>query len=251
MISRRRLLEWASSAVAFRLAQQSRGGDGHLSVKLRAPRQTATLGEHALGLGSNSGRDGLLIVPKSYRPDVPAPLAVILHGAGGSARRVLSFFGVADELGVIVLSPESRGGTWDAIRGSFGPDIEFLDRALSLTFDRCAVDRNRVAIGGFSDGASYGLSVGLASGDLFTHILACSPGFVSPGSVHGRPRIFVSHGTADRILPIGSTSRRIVPLLEKSGYAVTYREFDGPHTVPPPVAREAFTWFTGEKPRVQ
>ena len=195
MISRRRLLEWASSAVAFRLAQQSRGGDGHLSVKLRAPRQTATLGEHALGLGSNSGRDGLLIVPKSYRPDVPAPLAVILHGAGGSARRVLSFFGVADELGVIVLAPESRGGTWDAIRGSFGPDIEFLDRTLSLTFDRCAVDRNRVAI--------------------------------------------------------GSTSRRIVPLLEKSGYAVTYREFDGPHTVPPPIAREAFTWFTGEKPRVQ
>ena len=182
---------------------------------------------------------------------MPAPLAVILHGAGGSARRVLSFFGVADELGVIVLSPESRGGTWDAIRGSFGLDIEFLDRALSLTFDRCAVDRNRVAIGGFSDGASYGLSVGLASGDLFTHILACSPGFVSPGSVHGRPRIFVSHGTADRILPIGSTSRRIVPLLEKSGYAVTYREFDGPHTVPPPIAREAFTWFTGEKPRVQ
>ena len=121
MISRRRPLAWASSAVAFRLAPQSGGGDGNLSVKLRAPRQTATPGEHALGLGGNSGRDGLLIVPKSYRPDVPAPLAVILHGAGGSARRVLSFFGVADELGVIVLAPESRGGTWDAIRGSFGP----------------------------------------------------------------------------------------------------------------------------------
>ena len=80
---------------------------------------------------------------------MPAPLAVILHGAGGSARRVLSLFSVADELGVIVLAPESRGSTWDAIRGGFGPDIEFLDRALSLTFDRCAVDRNRVPSAAF------------------------------------------------------------------------------------------------------
>ena len=135
-------------------------------------------------------------------------------------------------------------------RGSFGPDIEFLDRALSVTFDRCAVDRNRVAIGGFWMVPVRTLGRPCQRRSR-THILACSPGFVSPGSVHGRPRIFVSHGTADRILPIGSTSRRIVPLLEKSGYAVTYREFDEPHTAPPPIAREAFTWFTGEKPRVQ
>ena len=33
----------------------------------------------------------------------------------------------------------------------------------------------------------------------------------SPGPTRGRPRVFVSHGKADQILPIESTSRRIVP----------------------------------------
>jgi phospholipase/carboxylesterase len=38
---------------------------------------------------------------------------------------------------------------------------------------------------------------------IFTHIIAFSPGFVIPGAgLRGKPRIFVSHGTADRILPI-------------------------------------------------
>ncbi len=252
MISRRRILALASAAVSLRLLQRPGGAsDGHLSVTPKAPRLKTPPGEQALGLGGGSGRDGLLVVPAGYRPDSPAPLAVMLHGAGGAARRVASLFSVADELGVIILAPESRGGTWDGIRGSYGPDIEFLNRALAHTFDRLAVDRRRLAIGGFSDGASYGLSVGLANGDLFTHILACSPGFAIPGTVRGRPRIFVSHGTADQILPISSTSRRIVPELEKLGYTVTYREFDGPHTVPPGIARDGFAWFTGANPRVQ
>jgi phospholipase/carboxylesterase len=254
MISRRRLIALASGAIALRsgLALVQRpASSGHLSVTPRTPRGKVTPGEKPLGLDLDSGRDGLLVVPAGYRPDRPAPLAVMLHGAGGAARRVSSLFAVADELGVIVLAPESRGRTWDGIRGGYGPDIDFLNQALAYTFDRCAVDRQRLAIGGFSDGASYGLSVGLASGDLFTHILACSPGFVIPGPTRGRPRIFVSHGTADQVLPIESTSRRIVPALEKAGYAVTYREFDGPHAVPPAIAREAFTWFTGARPGVQ
>jgi phospholipase/carboxylesterase len=217
-----------------------------LSVAFKAASRTTPPGTHALALGDES-RDGLLLVPASYRPDSPAPLAVMLHGAGGSARRVTGLFPVADELGVIVLSPESRGSTWDGIRDRYGPDIDFLNRALASAFDRCNVDRRRLAIGGFSDGASYGLSVGLANGDLFTHVLACSPGFIiPPGATRGRPRVFISHGKSDRILPIDSTSRKIVPQLEQGGYAVKYREFDGPHAVPPEIAREAFTWFIGK-----
>jgi phospholipase/carboxylesterase len=224
--------------------QAMRGGDGRLSVRVKPPTIKTTPAEYTLGLGGE--RDGLLIVPKSYRPEVAAPLAVVLHGAGGRARRVAGLFSVAAELGVIVLAPESRAGTWDAIRGGYGPDVEFLNRALAHTFERCAVDRRRVAIGGFSDGATYGLSVGLINGDLFTHILACSPGFVIPGTAQGKPRIYMSHGTADEILPIDLTSRRIYPELKRAGYHVKYTEFEGPHGVPPAIAREALTWFRGD-----
>ena len=46
--------------------------------------------------------------------------------------------------------------------------------------------------------------------------------------------------------PIDHCSRRIVPQLKQAGYDVRYREFDGPHTMPPEIAREALAWF-GEK----
>ena len=243
-LNRRRFLALGSAAL-IPAAPQRRQGNSRLQARPGVPTATVAPGEHSLGLAT--GRDGLLRIPGTYRPDTPAPLALLLHGAGGRARRIVSLLGVADSLGVIVLAPESRDGTWDAIRGDFGPDVEFVNRALEHTFARCAVDKRRVAIGGFSDGASYALSLGLDNGDLFTHILAFSPGFIIPAASRsplGRPRVFVSHGKQDEILPIGSTSRRLVPALENGNYAVTYREFDGPHSVPPSIAHEGFLWFT-------
>jgi predicted esterase len=103
-----------------------------------------------------------------------------------------------------------------------------------------------VAMGGYSDGASYALSLGIANGDLFTHVLAFSPGFMAPPAQVGSPRIFVSHGTHDRWLPIQRCSRRIVPQLERAGYEVRYQEFSGGHVVPPEIEHEATVWFTAE-----
>ena len=231
----------AAGLAIVRAVQPSRGGDSLLRARPKKPTRPITSGELPLGLGGD--RDGLLIVPAAYQAEKGAPLAVMLHGAGGSARRIVALSSIAQSLGIVVLAPESRGTTWDAIRGPFGPDVEFINRTLEHTFDRCLVDRRRVAIGGFSDGATYGLSLGLDNGGLFTHILAFSPGFSVSRRPQGKPRIFISHGRADQILPIEQTSRQLVPALENAGYLVTYREFDGPHTVPPEIAREAFAAF--------
>ena len=84
---------------------------------------------------------------------------------------------------------------------------------------------------------------GTTGGDLFTCILACSPGFIVPSTTRGKPRVFISHGTKDQILPIDATSRRILPDLQRAGYVVQYREFDGPHTVPPAIAQEALKFI--------
>lgn len=199
-------------------------------------------GLRSLGFGAE--RDGLLSVPVGYRPEQPAPLVVMLHGAGGNARHGMDpFLGLADEAGLLLLAPDSRGRTWDVILGEYGPDVAFIDRALAWTFDRYAVDPERIAVEGFSDGASYALSIGIGNGDLFGHVVAFSPGFAAAGAREGEPRIFVSHGIDDDVLPIEATSRRVVPRLRRDGYDVTYREFDGPHTVPPEIAREAVDWF--------
>jgi phospholipase/carboxylesterase len=193
---------------------------------------------------SGSDRDGVLHVPPSYTPGRPAPLVLSLHGAGGSGRRSLRRIRpLADELGLLVLSPDSRESTWDVVRTGFGPDVEFVDRALDLVFARYAVDPARIAAEGFSDGASYALSLGLLNGDLFSNVIAFSPGFVLAEHRRGRPRCFVSHGTHDPVLPIDQCSRRIVRELRDDRYDVRYTEFDGGHVVPPEVARAAVDWL--------
>jgi len=215
-----------------------------LAARPRKPSLPAPPGLTRLGLTPGS-RDGLLYVPPSYAPERPFPLVLLLHGAGGSAHEIIArMTDLADSARIIILAPDSRGRTWDVLLDGFGADITAIDEALDWTFERCAVDRRHVAIGGFSDGAAYALSVGLANGDLFTHVLAFSPGLMEPPALVGRPRIFISHGTRDQILPIDVTSRAFVPKLEGAGYRVRYQEFEGPHTVPADIAREAMQWFT-------
>ncbi|MFC6592325.1 alpha/beta hydrolase [Deinococcus lacus] len=120
-----------------------------------------------------------------------------------------------------------------------------MDRALQLVFSRYAVDPAHLALDGFSDGASYALSLGLGNGDLFSHLLGFSPGFLAPAGQVGRPRIFVSHGTADRVLPVERCGRVIRDQLRGAGYDLHYREFAGGHTVPSEVQAEALAWWLG------
>jgi predicted esterase len=206
---------------------------------------SAARGVQKLGLGGR--RDGLLYVPESYRADRPAPLVVMLHGAGGNADHALDpLLKLADEAGLLLLAPDSRGPTWDVIMDDYGPDVAFIDGALAHVFARYAVDPERIAVEGFSDGASYALSLGVGNGDLFRHVIAFSPGFLAPPRQEGEPRLFISHGTQDTVLPIGPCSRTVVPRMERAGYQVRYREFEGGHHVPPRIAREALDWFTAK-----
>jgi phospholipase/carboxylesterase len=232
-----------SSLVSMACPAQSRpgpGSDGRLGSRPQSG-VTTTASSGALGLAT--GRDATLQLPSTPHAS-PLPLLLMLHGASQSGTSMLRRVGAAaDEAGVAVLAPDSRGGTWDAIRGEFGEDMMFIDRALEYVFARVSIDPARVIVGGFSDGASYALSLGLANGDLFPRVAAFSPGFVISAAVHGHPRFFVSHGTNDPILPIDQCSRVIVPRLRSMGYDVTFREFDGRHEVPPAVAREAMHWM--------
>jgi phospholipase/carboxylesterase len=73
--------------------------------------------------------------------------------------------------------------------------------------------------------------------------VAFSPGFFAPAGPQGRPRILVTHGIHDAVLPIDRCSRRLVPRLRAAGYDVTYEEFDGGHTVTPAHAIRALEWL--------
>ena len=224
--------------------------DGYAKGRLKArpsePDGAAPVGLRPLELG---GSEGYLYVPAGYAARRgPAPLALLLHGAGEDARDGLAQLRQqADEEDLILLALSSRGPTWDLVlgRGRYGKDVAAIDEALGQVFSSYTVDAGRVAVGGYSDGASYALSLGISNGDLFGHVLAFSPGFMAPAGRVGSPRFFVSHGTRDGWLPIDRTSRRLVPELRGLGYEVRYQEFDGPHVVPPAIAQEAVDFFVG------
>ena len=191
-------------------------------------------------------RGAILYVPASYTPAAPCPLIVALHGAGGDASSWARLYESCDEHGIVLLAPDSRERSWDRVVGDFGPDVAFIDAALRYTFERCAIDPVRIALSGFSDGASYALSLGPSNGDLFTHLIAWSPGFSDPTDpIVGEPKVFVSHGTLDRVLPVAASRHAIVPMFEMDGYATEYHEFEGTHEMPPEVIESTMEWFLG------
>ena len=252
--TRRRLLT-AAGALAGAVALAGCGGSlPGATGSTRAARLTARpqpdpaavpLAPGTQPLDLDVERPPLLGVPPGLAGGA-APLVVALHGAGGDAAAGLGVLGdLADEAGLLVLAPASRGTTWDAVTGRPDRDAAVLDEALTRVFATVLVDPARIAVAGFSDGASYALGLGLANGDLFGRVVAFSPGFVAGSSREGRPAVFVSHGDADDVLPVERTSRRIVPALRDDGYDVTYREFAGGHAVPPEVAGEAVDRLAG------
>jgi predicted esterase len=214
---------------------------GRLRVRLRPPLVPAgRTGALAID-GPDGDRLAVAFVPQPAG-DHPYRLMVLLHGAGGSARQALDLLRpIATEHRLLLVAPQSAAATWDLVRSGFGPDVERLDRVLTEIVGGYPVER--MFIGGFSDGASYALSLGVTNGDVFDAVVAFSPGFLAPLLTHGRPRIFISHGTADRVLPIDRCSRPMVPRLRMMGYEVTYEEFAGGHEVPPLIARQAVRWL--------
>jgi phospholipase/carboxylesterase len=196
-----------------------------------------------LGLG-DADRDGLMYVPRSFKREEAMPLLVLLHGAGNTALSTQYSYQYADEFNFIVVAPDSRDErTWDMIVGMWGPDLEFIGEAIKYAKRQCTIKDDHIGLAGFSDGASYALSMGIGNGDVFTRVMAMSPGLMQPAAVRGKPKIFISHGTADQVMPSDITSRKFVPRLKTLGYDVTYREYEGRHTLPPAIAQEAMEWF--------
>ena len=221
-----------------------------ISARPHPPTTRLSPGAHPLRLGRAiyrlKLRDGTLFVPNKSVSGTPVPLLVVLHGGGGQARDFDFMFPIADEFGVALLTLDARHNTWDGVDSPFGPDVLFIDQTLRHTFDRVAIDPTRIALGGLSDGGMYALTIGMINGDLFTHLLAFAPGYIqAPAPPVGKPRVFLGHGTRDRVYSVLGSRARLLPQLREAGYDVTYYEFDGPHFITPPAARQALGWLTG------
>jgi phospholipase/carboxylesterase len=216
---------------------------GRLTFRHRTPTlPPLAAGRHDLGLFET--RDYVLIVPEGLDAAAPTPLMVMFHGGGGSAAKILPVMRRhAEEHRFLLLVPQSLMPTWDIVIAGNGPDRERLDLALAWIADRFMIAPDKFAFAGHSDGGSYALSTGLCNGDIVTHTLAFSAGFMTPLAQEGAPRIFIAHGSKDTQTPVETAGRAHAARLHAAAYDVTYIEYDGPHASQPHLVDAAVRYF--------
>lgn len=199
-------------------------------------------GRNRLGIADE--RDSVLFVPTGLDALGPVPLFVMFHGAGGFPEKVLPFIEEhAERDKFLILAPHSMYPTWDIVIGGSGPDLDRLHQALVEVTSRYRVDRDHLAFAGFSDGASYALSIGITNGDIASHVIAFSGGFMSIFTQEGAPKVFIAHGLSDEQLPIETSGRANATKLKAAGYDVQYIEFNGLHAIQPAIVGMAIQFF--------
>ena len=151
-----------------------------------------------------------LRLPPAYADGRPVPLVVVLHGGGGSGRRMSRHIGmgpIADREGFAVVYPDGIGGSWNDGRGIAGrgsDDVGFIRTLLDTLSRRLRLDTTRIYATGISNGA------------MFAHRLACDlPGrFAAIAPVAGGlPASLADRcaGTPVSVLAIQGTADRLVP----------------------------------------
>ncbi|GAB3936403.1 hypothetical protein GCM10027614_12850 [Micromonospora vulcania] len=183
---------------------------GRLTARRHPPVRPAPAGLVPL-TGTGGTPMAMAYAPEPTADDDAYRLVVLLHGAGGNARQGLDLLSpVADAHHLLLLAPQAAASSWDLIAGGFGVDVRRIDGLLSTVFDGYPV--RDVTFGGFSDGASYALSLGLANGDLVDRVVA-----FSPASPHRRSPT-ASRGSSSRT---GSTTRSCPSTCAAAGWSPT------------------------------
>ncbi len=203
----------------------------------------------------NGESRAFLLTPDEIDPARTYPLITVLHGAGRQDEQLSKVFRDEPERRqALFLIPRSVLPTWDLLTGMGRDDLDFLEYAYDLIYRRYPVDAKRQALLGYSDGASYGLSVGLSNPEIFSAVLGWAAGFEvfdreAAASSSMKPRVLLEYGTHDPIFPFERIALPMRANLEQLGYTVEFRvDQGGKHWPSGTFHAEALDWFLGSAP---
>lgn len=208
------------------------------SAKLAVPGKAGEEQSHTHKLSNGHEATFFYYVPKSYDPAKPTALVLFLHG-GVSApqpRRGKGQWQVwkedADRNGWIACSPSGTDQcVWWKPSG-----VEHVLEAVRFLAARFAIDRNRVYLSGFSDGASGAYYFGMRHTDTFA---ACVPWNGAIGVVvaanGGTVPYYVTncktlawratHGGKDQLYP-SSSQKPVIDHLKSAGVRIEWKDFE-------------------------
>jgi phospholipase/carboxylesterase len=193
---------------------------------------------------------------------------VLLHGRGTDENDLVPLFEELDPDGRFIgitprgpLTLPPGGYHWYAVREVGYPDPSTFDATytalaewLDALPDALGVPPERVAVGGFSQGAVMAYALSLGAGRRSPAALIALSGFIPEVEGfeldlegHVTVPVAIGHGTLDPIIPV-SFGRAARDRLQSAGLDVTYRESPIGHTVDPLFLAALRLWLVAALP---
>ena len=205
----------------------------------------------------------LTVEPDGFEPGRGYPLVILLHGYGAHMGDLAALCPAVDSQRYIYAFPNgpvrlrlgygSEGYAWSAsVDGGADETLEPSAEKLLVFSDEVVeqyeVEEGGVVLGGFSQGGMMTYRCGLPDPGTFSGVAALSSRIPEPDRLEtllpeGRSQpIFITHGTADPLLPV-EDGRRARHFLEDHGYSPDYREYEMGHQITDAVVRDLAVWI--------
>lgn len=205
----------------------------------------------------------LMVKPDDFEPNRVYPLIILLHGYGAHMNDLTGLSPMIDTQNYIYAFPNGpisltigygiQGHAWSAsVDGGADEGLESSADKLIVLFEeiteRYKIDQGKVVLGGFSQGGMMAYLCGLPDPSTFPGIAALSSKIPEPTKLESllpedrSQPIFISHGTADPVLPV-ENGRHARLFLEQNGYSPDYREYDMGHQIIETVVRDLTRWI--------
>lgn len=196
------------------------------------------------------------------------PAIVMLHGLTGDERSMWALEGAAPASALLVTPrgphAQAQGGyawnpaiqAWPPLVAEFSASVDKLERLLEFLADGYELDRERVVLMGFSNGAAMAFAAGMTPLRTPPIGLVAISGHLPEGGLdplRDTP-IFWSHGVQDSTIPI-SVARTDVARLRRHGCSVEFCEAEVGHKLGADCLDDLRGWYrqrfsrSGEKMR--
>jgi predicted peptidase len=168
-----------------------------------------------------------LSLPAGYDTSRPRPLVLALHPGGGGSpfygdefMRGIALPGLND-LSPIMIAPDAPGGSWTDARAD-----QTVMALVAATLEEFAVDRQRIAVVGFSFGGSGAWFLSARHPDRFTAAIVMAGRTQEPVASLAKIPTYVIHSRNDQVVPFDQAETR-VRALEQLGRPIRFEALTG------------------------